>query len=84
MVILHHDIIADYGENRKRERTISTLVDYGNPKEKFTAIAKTVGAPAAIAAKLVLKGELKFNRMSYSYSHRYLSKSIGRVKNFRN
>ena len=58
MVILHHDIIADYGENRKRERTISTLVDYGDPKAKFTAIAKTVGAPAAIAAKLVLTGKL--------------------------
>jgi hypothetical protein len=61
MVILQHDIIADYGENRKKERTISTLVDYGDPKAKFTAIAKTVGAPAAIAAKLILQGNLNLS-----------------------
>jgi len=59
MVILQHNIVADYGENRKKERTISTLVDYGDPKTNFTAIAKTVGAPAAIAAKLVMIGELE-------------------------
>ncbi len=58
MVILHHEIIADYGEARKKEKTLSTLVEYGDPTAKFTAIAKTVGAPAAIATKLLLKGEL--------------------------
>ena len=46
-------------ETRKQEKTFSTLVEYGDPKAKFTAIAKTVGAPAAIAAKLLLKGELE-------------------------
>lgn len=59
MVILHHEIIADYGDSRKKEITNSTLVEYGDPKAKFTAIAKTVGAPAAIATKLILKGELE-------------------------
>ncbi|MCB0730993.1 MAG: saccharopine dehydrogenase NADP-binding domain-containing protein [Ignavibacteriae bacterium] len=58
MVILHHEIIAEYKDQNKKEKIVSTLVEYGDPKEKFTAIAKTVGAPAAIAAKLVLKGEL--------------------------
>ena len=58
MVILQHNIVADFGPNRKQEKTISTLVDYGDPKTKITAIAKTVGAPAAIATKLILKGEL--------------------------
>lgn len=58
MVILHHEIVADYGENKPKEKTTSTLVEYGNPNAKFTAIAKTVGAPAAIAAKLILNGEL--------------------------
>ena len=46
-------------KNISKERIVSTLVDYGNPKAKFTAIAKTVGAPAAIAAKLILKDEIK-------------------------
>jgi saccharopine dehydrogenase-like NADP-dependent oxidoreductase len=58
MVILQHDIIADFGGNNKRERTVSTLVDFGNPDTKITAIAKTVGAPAAIAAKLILNNEI--------------------------
>lgn len=58
MVILHHDITADFGPNTKREKIVSTLVDYGNPETKITAIAKTVGAPAAIAVKMFLKGEL--------------------------
>lgn len=58
MVILRHEIIADYAEQNKKEKIISTLVEYGDPEAKFTAIAKTVGAPAAIATKLILKGEL--------------------------
>lgn len=59
MVILQHEIIADYGEDKPKEKTISTLIDYGS--EEFTAIAKTVGAPAAIAAKLILKDELQLS-----------------------
>lgn len=58
MVILHHEIIAKYPGRYQKERTVSTLIEYGDPNAKFTAIAKTVGAPAAIAAKLILKGEL--------------------------
>ncbi|MGD8782230.1 MAG: saccharopine dehydrogenase C-terminal domain-containing protein [Ignavibacteria bacterium] len=57
MVILQHEIEAEYpGENRK-EKIISTLVEYGET-EVFTAISKTVGIPAAIAAKLILNGEI--------------------------
>jgi saccharopine dehydrogenase-like NADP-dependent oxidoreductase len=57
MVILQHEIEAYYPELKKKEKTVSTMIEYGEPNG-FTAIAKTVGAPAAIAAKLVLKGEL--------------------------
>ena len=56
MVILHHIIEAFYPN--KKEKVISTLVDYGEPDSKITAIAKTVGAPAAIAVKLILLNEL--------------------------
>jgi len=58
MVILQHEIITVFGNGRKSEKTTSTLIEYGDPKAKFTAIAKTVGAPAAIAAKLILQGKL--------------------------
>lgn len=58
MVILSHEIEAVYPqENNRKEKIISTMIDYGTPGG-FTAISKTVGAPAAIAAKLILNGEL--------------------------
>lgn len=58
MVILMHKLEAEYPTSNKRKRFISTLVDYGIP-DGMTTIAKTVGAPAGIAAKLILLGELK-------------------------
>jgi len=58
MVILHHEIEASFPYTKSKEKITSTLIEYGNPVEKFTAIAKTVGAPAAIATKLLLNGEL--------------------------
>jgi saccharopine dehydrogenase-like NADP-dependent oxidoreductase len=57
VVILHHEIEAVYPGREKKEKTISTLVEFGKPYE-HTAIAKTVGLPAAIAVKLVLSGQL--------------------------
>ena len=58
MVVLMHNLEAEFPKENKKRRYISTLVDYGVP-DGLTAIAKTVGAPAGIAAKLILLGELK-------------------------
>ncbi|MBL1215498.1 MAG: saccharopine dehydrogenase [Ignavibacteriae bacterium] len=59
MVTLVHEIKAVYPEKKNKiEKVTSCLIDYGDP-DGFTAIAKTVGAPAAIAAKLLLNGEIK-------------------------
>ncbi len=58
MVILVHEIEAEYPEdNNRKEKITSTFIEYGEPNG-FTAISKTVGLPAAIAAKLIMKGEL--------------------------
>jgi len=57
MVILMHILEAEYPNANTRKKYISTLIDYGEPNG-ITSIAKTVGAPAAIAAKLILLGEL--------------------------
>ncbi len=57
MVILVHDFEVQYPETGKKERRVSTLVEYGNPSG-FTAIAKTVGLPAAIGAKLILNNQI--------------------------
>ncbi len=56
MVILMHEIEAKF-PNGEKKKYISTMVDYGEI-DGFTAIAKTVGMPAAIAVKMILKGEL--------------------------
>ena len=56
LVILMHQIDAKF-EDGKTKRYTSLMKDYGS--EKFTAIAKTVGLPAALAAKLVLTDKLQ-------------------------
>jgi saccharopine dehydrogenase (NADP+, L-glutamate forming) len=61
MVAIVHELETEYEEeNLRKEKITSTFVEYGEPGG-FTAIAKTVGLPAAIAAKLVLIGELPIN-----------------------
>ena len=57
MVVLIHEIEAKFPNEKKREKIVSTLVEYGEP-DGLTAISKTVGLPAAIAAKLILHGEI--------------------------
>jgi saccharopine dehydrogenase (NAD+, L-glutamate forming) len=58
MVAIIHEIEAEYpGNKTKNERITSTFVEYGEVGG-FTAISKTVGLPAAIAAKLILTDQL--------------------------
>jgi saccharopine dehydrogenase-like NADP-dependent oxidoreductase len=58
MVLLHHKLEAEYPEEKdQREIMTSTMIHYGEP-DGFTAMAKSVGLPAAIAAKLILNEEM--------------------------
>lgn len=58
MVIIQHEIEAQYPDkNNHRERILSTLIEYGEPAG-FTAMAKTVGLPVALAVKMALTGQL--------------------------
>ncbi len=58
LVVLLHELEVEYpGQARPSERITSTLVAEGEAGG-FTAMAKTVGLPAALAARLVLCGEL--------------------------
>ncbi len=61
MVILIHKIIAEYpDENNRREEIKSTMLHYGE-KAGFTSMAKSVGLPAALVAKLLLTEELELS-----------------------
>jgi saccharopine dehydrogenase (NADP+, L-glutamate forming)/spermidine synthase len=58
MVIIMHEIEARFpGPPEKGERITSTMVQFGEPGGA-TAMSKTVGLPAAIAAILILTGEI--------------------------
>jgi saccharopine dehydrogenase (NADP+, L-glutamate forming) len=59
MVILQHDIRARYPQEGNRQETITaTLIAYGEPGG-FTAMAKTVGMPAAIACEMILTDRIE-------------------------
>jgi saccharopine dehydrogenase-like NADP-dependent oxidoreductase len=54
MVVLLHELDVEYPEEGNRKtRMTSTMIDYGEPAG-FTAIAKSVGLPLAVATKLIL------------------------------
>ena len=57
MIILQHEFVAAYPGNRK-EKIISTLVDYGIPNGD-SSMARTVGLPAAIGTRLILEGRIQ-------------------------
>ena len=58
MIILQHNFVAEYHGGAKKEQIVSTLVEYGTP-EGHTAMARTVGLPAAIATKMILNNEIR-------------------------
>ena len=55
LVILQHEVEAVFPDGN-REMITSTLVEYGQPG-KMTAMARTVGLPAALGAEMLLAGE---------------------------
>jgi alpha-aminoadipic semialdehyde synthase len=56
LVVLRHEVGIVWPDGRREIRGIN-LVSYGDA-EGYSAMSKTVGYPAAIAAKMVLDGEL--------------------------
>jgi saccharopine dehydrogenase (NADP+, L-glutamate forming) len=58
MLVLHHEFIAEYPELPAKETITSTMVDFGIPNGD-SSMSRTVSLPAAIAAKMILHGEIK-------------------------
>lgn len=57
MIILHVEAIATF-PGRRKEKRIATMVVEGNANEN-SAMSRAVALPAAIAARLILSGEIK-------------------------
>lgn len=57
IIILRHEIGINWPDNKKETRGVN-LVVYGDVNG-YSAMAKTVGYPAAIATKMILDGEIQ-------------------------
>lgn len=60
LVILQHKFGIEWANGNKETR-VSTLVEYGDPTgqpDGYSAMAKLVGVPCAVATRMVLRGEL--------------------------
>jgi saccharopine dehydrogenase (NADP+, L-glutamate forming) len=57
MIVLQHEFLAQ-GESGRKERIVSTLIDYGVPGGD-SSMSRTVGLPAAIASRLILEGKIR-------------------------
>jgi len=56
MIILQHTFEADY-PNGKKDRIMSTLIDFGIPNGD-SSMSRTVGLPPAIGTRLILEGKI--------------------------
>ena len=56
MIILQHIFEAVYTEGKK-ERIMSTLIDFGIPNGD-SSMSRTVGLPPAIGTRLILEGKI--------------------------
>ncbi|XP_024028450.1 alpha-aminoadipic semialdehyde synthase isoform X1 [Morus notabilis] len=61
MVLLHHEVEVDFPDDQHTERHTGTLLEFGKTKNgrTTTAMALTVGIPAAIGALLILEKKIK-------------------------
>ncbi|KAJ1950434.1 hypothetical protein EC988_004390 [Linderina pennispora] len=57
LVCLHHEFGIEHSSGQYEVRN-SSLVVYGNAESGVTAMARTVGVPAAIATRLLLEGKV--------------------------
>jgi len=57
MIVLRHDFLTT-SPGSKKQKIISTLVNYGIPNGD-SAMARTVGLPAAISTRLILEGKIR-------------------------
>lgn len=60
IVILRHEFIVQWPDNTREEKGVNFVV-YGQPAKQggHSAMALTVGYPAAIATKMLLDGEIQ-------------------------
>ncbi|XP_045609079.1 alpha-aminoadipic semialdehyde synthase, mitochondrial isoform X1 [Procambarus clarkii] len=79
LIVLRHEIGITWPDGRKELKGIN-LVTYGDPNG-YSAMAKTVGYPTAIATKMVLDGEIQGNGMVLPFTRDIYKPLITRLQN---
>ncbi|KAL1420475.1 hypothetical protein MTO96_024297 [Rhipicephalus appendiculatus] len=79
LVIMRHDIGIQWHDEKKEMRHVD-MVTYGDPNG-YSAMAKTVGYPAAIAAKMILQGEIQGKGMVLPFAQEIYGPMLQRLKN---
>lgn len=66
LVVLRHELIIRWADGRREEKGINFVV-YGEPAQTngHSAMAVTVGFPAAIAAKMILDGKFSLRLIDF-------------------
>jgi alpha-aminoadipic semialdehyde synthase len=78
MILMRHEVIIKWPDNRRENRGIN-LVCYGDP-EGYSAMAKTVGFPCAIATRMVLDKEIQRKGMVLPFTADIYRPMIDRLK----
>jgi len=78
MILMRHDVLIKWPDNRRENRGIN-LVCYGDPKG-YSAMAKTVGFPCAIATRMVLDKEIQKPGMVLPFTADIYRPMIDRLK----
>ncbi|MEM0996603.1 MAG: saccharopine dehydrogenase C-terminal domain-containing protein [Bacteroidota bacterium] len=79
MVVMQHQI--EYDLHGGRRKLVSSMVDKGQDHE-HTAISRTVGLPAAIAARLVLEGKIKSTGVQIPLSPDIYAPVLAELENY--
>ncbi|KAK7060079.1 hypothetical protein SK128_026886 [Halocaridina rubra] len=79
MIILRHEIGISWSDTSRELRGIN-LVCYGDASG-YSAMAKTVGYPAAIATRMVLDGEIQGLGMVLPFTREIFKPMISRLRN---
>ena len=78
MILMRHEVTIKWPDNRRELKGIN-MIQYGDP-EGYTAMAKTVGYPCAIATKMVLDGEIQKSGMVLPFSQDIYKPILSRLR----
>merc|ERR1712025_725356 len=78
MILMRHEVTIKWPDNRRELKGIN-MIEYGDPTG-YTAMAKTVGYPCAIATKMVLDEEIQKTGMVLPFSQDIYKPMLTRLR----